>query len=130
MLLNVGPTAEETIIPVFQERLLQIGAWLDVNGESIYATVAWRSQNDTAANVWYTSKGSNVYAIVLSWPSNNQVVLTEPVPTSSSKVTMLGFGTLSWTKNTYGSMTINMPTVPFTKLPSPYAWVLKLTSVN
>jgi alpha-L-fucosidase len=36
MLLNVGPTSEGVIIPVFAERLLQIGAWLKVNGDSIY----------------------------------------------------------------------------------------------
>jgi alpha-L-fucosidase len=38
LLLNIGPAADGTIPPIMEERLLDIGAWLDVNGEAIYAT--------------------------------------------------------------------------------------------
>jgi alpha-L-fucosidase len=130
MLLNVGPTAEGMLIPVFVERLLQIGAWLDVNGDSIYSTVPWRSQNDTAANVWYTQKGTTVYAILLSWPANNQVVLTQPITTSSTSVSMLGFGPLKWMSGPKGTLVVTLPSVPISQLPNPHAWVLQLNNVQ
>jgi len=38
LLLDIGPAADGTIPPVMEERLLQIGAWLRVNGEAIYGT--------------------------------------------------------------------------------------------
>lgn len=38
LLLNVGPAADGTIPPLMEERLLEIGAWLAVNGEAIYGT--------------------------------------------------------------------------------------------
>jgi alpha-L-fucosidase len=37
-LLNVGPTAEGLIPPESVERLQEIGAWMDVNSDAIYAT--------------------------------------------------------------------------------------------
>jgi alpha-L-fucosidase len=36
LLLDIGPAADGTIPVVMEERLLQIGAWLKVNGEAIY----------------------------------------------------------------------------------------------
>lgn len=38
LLLDVGPTADGRIPVIMQERLLQIGAWLKVNGEAIYGS--------------------------------------------------------------------------------------------
>jgi alpha-L-fucosidase len=40
LLLNVGPKADGRIPPIMQERLLQIGEWLDANGEAIHGTSA------------------------------------------------------------------------------------------
>ncbi len=53
LLLNVGPTRDGMIAPIFEERLQDIGAWLKINGEAIYATKPWKVQNDTLnGNVW------------------------------------------------------------------------------
>lgn len=53
ILVNVGPTKEGIIIPVQQERLIQMGDWLRINGQAIYESVPWTFQNDTATSgVW------------------------------------------------------------------------------
>lgn len=52
--MNIGPTKEGTIVPIFEERLRQVGEWLDVAGEGIYESAPWKYQNDTVTpNVWY-----------------------------------------------------------------------------
>lgn len=51
LLVNVGPTHDGRIIPIFQERLLQLGSWMKVNGDAIYATKSWRVYNDTEKSI-------------------------------------------------------------------------------
>ncbi len=52
--MNVGPTKEGTIVPIFEERLRDFGAWMKINGDAIYASKPWKHQNDTTTpGVWY-----------------------------------------------------------------------------
>jgi alpha-L-fucosidase len=47
MILNVGPKADGQIPLIQQERLLQLGQWLDLNWQAIYASRPWiRSGED------------------------------------------------------------------------------------
>lgn len=60
VLINVGPTSYGKLIPIFEERLRQMGSWLKVNGEAIYKSVPWKYQNDTMnSNVWFVCRCFN-----------------------------------------------------------------------
>lgn len=72
LLVNVGPTHDGRIVPVMEERLLQMGQWLTLNGEAIYGSKPWTSQNDTITpNVYYTQSknSSDVFATFIGWPA-------------------------------------------------------------
>ena len=52
--MNIGPTHDGRIVPIFEQRLREMGSWLQVNGEAIYKSKPWKFQNDTVnGNVWY-----------------------------------------------------------------------------
>jgi len=90
LLLDIGPTADGRIPVIMQERLLQMGAWLKVNGEAVYGTHPWRETSEGPKSaVRYTAKGDAVYAIAESWPGR-ELALAAPHPAEGATVTMLG----------------------------------------
>ncbi|XP_056154535.1 tissue alpha-L-fucosidase-like isoform X1 [Lampris incognitus] len=128
-LLNVGPTPDGMIPPLFEERLRGVGAWLDINGEAIYATKPWRVQmENTTVPVWYTSKGDSVYATFTAKPSASTFHLLEPRSSEYTKVTLLGNPKpLPWSPiDPSAGLIILLPELPF----SPgQVWTLKLDGV-
>ena len=59
-LLNVGPGPDGTLEDIAYDRLREIGDWMQVNSDGIYATKAVEPYQD--GNVYYTQKGDYVYA--------------------------------------------------------------------
>ncbi|MGY8916521.1 MAG: alpha-L-fucosidase, partial [Flavobacteriales bacterium] len=61
-LLNIGPMPNGAIQQEHKERLKELGAWLDANGESIYDTRGGEYQNDSMVS---TQKGKELYLHIL-----------------------------------------------------------------
>ena len=85
----------------------------------------------------YTSKKQSdgtlvVYAILLDVPSPPSVTLGAPSTGSSTKVSLLGFkDPLKWAPAPgKGGITVSVPSLGVSKLPTPWAWVLKLEGLN
>ncbi|XP_070580011.1 alpha-L-fucosidase-like [Ptychodera flava] len=132
LLMNVGPTSDGRIAPIFEERLRQMGSWLKVNGEAIYSSKPWTHQNDTVTpGIWYTSKADAVYGIVLDWPNSDKLLLGAPKTTEQTTIMMLGYPTpLTWSAEQPTGLTVTMPTIPISRLPCQWAWVLKFTNIS
>jgi len=118
LLLNVGPKSDGTIAEEARTVLLQIGAWLKVNGEAIYASrpftvfgegsTSRRPRNPTAKgsdiqtftaqDIRFTTShdGSIVYATALGWPSDGSLLIhtlfrgNPYLPTPVCRVELLG----------------------------------------
>jgi alpha-L-fucosidase len=75
LLLNIGPRPDGTIQPEAVERLREIGAWLAMNGTSIYATRG----GPIAPHDWgvTTRRGDTVFVHVLKW---GDALLSIPAP--------------------------------------------------
>lgn len=102
VLLNITPTAQGVIPDDVRERLLEMGEWLNVNGEAIYDTRPWqvygqgpakvieghlsenKNADNTAQDIRYTINDKSLYATVLDWPIED--TLLRDVTKSNFKV--------------------------------------------
>jgi len=126
--LNIGPSADGKIPVIMQERLMEIGGWLDVNGDAIYGTRVWRETSEDE-DICYTAKDGAVYVICLKWPGK-KLVLSAPKPTNKTAVIMLGYdGEVTWSKKD-GKLQIDVPQLTVDDLPCSHAYSFKLTGVK
>lgn len=145
LLLNIGPRADGTIPDEVQQVLLDVGAWLSINGEAIYGTRPWRTYGEgptkvaagsfhdtdtakyTPADFRFTTKGDDVYAIGLAWPTSGEVVIHSLAKTVGSEpvrsVALIGGVAKLHFEQRADGLHVQLPAEP----PAKYAYVLRLT---
>jgi alpha-L-fucosidase len=145
LLLNIGPRSDGTIPEEVQQVLLDVGAWLNVNGQSIYGTRPWRIYGEgptkvaagsfhdtdttryTAEDFRFTTKADALYAIGLGWPTNGEAAIHSLAPTVGAErvqsVILLGSDEkLQFEQRTDG-LHIRLPA----QSPARYAYALRIT---
>ena len=145
LLLNIGPRSDGTIPQEVRQVLLDVGAWLAINGDAIYGTRPWRiygegptkvaagsfhdtdTANYTAEDFRFTAKDGVLYAIGLAWPASGEAVIHSLAPMPGSEpvqsVGLLGGGSALQFEQRSDGLHVRLPAQP----PAKYAYALRVT---
>ena len=92
LLINVGPDGNGRIPDLQQRPLAELGAWLDTNGDAIYATRPWTraaTTTTTSEQVHLTHRDATLYAVVLADQIPDNLTLRKLCPSPGSRIGML-----------------------------------------
>jgi len=125
LLLNIGPTADGRIPVIMQQRLMDIGKWLKINGAGIYGTRAWDKAPAIAkeTSVYYSRKGNDLFAMVTGFKNNQVVVKGIKKP---GQVKLLGYDGPVKYNYSGDRLTITLPAPVAGSALSQDAWVFQL----
>ena len=142
LLMNIGPQSDGTIPDEVQHVLLDVGAWLKMNGDAIYGTRPWKiygegptkvasgSFHDTDTTAYtpqdfrFTTKSGALYAIELGWPSGEAVIhaLGSEAGQRVSEVALLGSDAKPQFQQQADGLHIQVPA----SAPGKYAYVFRV----
>jgi alpha-L-fucosidase len=130
LLLNVGPTADGRIPVIMQQRLVDIGDWLEVNGEAIYESRKRdrTHQENGEQKLYFTTKDGSTYCLFDEWSKEINVDLLDSEMVKD--VSLLGWnGEIQW-KTEGEKLVIELPKMGLDKIPCNYAWTLKIGLIS
>ena len=125
--MGIGPDAVGRFHPAAIEQLKQVGTWLRVCGEAIYATrpreaANWREGE--AIRFTRSKRNDTVYCFALVWPGKS-LVLHSVIPKLGSKITMFGYPEpMKWKFDSTTGLKIDIPESldAEDRRPNQYAW--------
>ncbi len=154
-LLDIGPDEHGKIPPIMQERLLQMGEWLKINGEAIYNTSRWKMHSQwsegnreykdksgdmllkitidpdpgyAVKEVFYTYNAvtNSLFAILPKYPDNKKILLKDVVLSADNTISFISTKeNLVW-QQLGNNVEISLPEYNPNKIKSPYAFVVKI----
>lgn len=124
-LLNIGPAADGTIPVIMEERLLQMGKWLEVNGEAIYSSKVYTKKNTDESGIYYTKNGATLYAISNRFPFS-ELLLSEVDYKPGITAELLGGNAEITVKEKDGKVLLSFPPINPDELNTEYLYTFKL----
>ena len=125
LLLNIGPAADGTIPVVMQDRLIEIGQWLKVNGEGIYNTRTNTLKQLTSEDqqLYFTKNEKILFVFFTKWKESISFEYTLQAPTS---IEILGTNiSLKW-KLENNQLTIDITRLTIDELPCLHLWGVRI----
>jgi alpha-L-fucosidase len=123
LLLNISPRADGTIPDDQQKLLLEVGRWMDTNGEAIYGSRPWVKFGE--GNYRFTTKKGALYVFGLSVVNEPLLIASLAKSDSFNKITkveLLGHkGKIAFTQTDKG-LSVQLPQDGLSNCP----WVLKI----
>jgi alpha-L-fucosidase len=159
-LLDIGPTADGRIPVIMEDRLIDIGEWLEVNGEAIYGTRAWKrpaqwsegkrrevsTQNNHGFHIFkdtidpdpgyafkqlmFTAKGNDLYAMFHTWPADGVLELEDIPVSKATTIRLLGHEGSLAFDQQGDDITVKLPNFVPGKSPGKYLWTLSISDIQ
>jgi len=133
-LLDIGPDDHGKIPPIMQERLLQIGAWLQENGEAIYNTRRWIRTSQAAADnskekdlyFTYNPTSNALYAIAPTFNNNGEYVIKDLDIPAGTNISFVATKEKCTWKKQGNDIVVTMPAYKPAMIKAPYAYAIKI----